>query len=511
MFRILSLRCTAAWLMLVVAWWLPSEGIAESPRPNILLILTDDQGWPTLGCYGGKHVATPHLDRLAAEGVKFTDAYVTSQCTPTRASLLTGQYTARHGLWHVLPWYGYPWARVSEPMFGECLSRDTFTLAKGLRDRGYATAIFGKWHLTNDADGNYMGLRPEASHHYGFDYAPEPLGKAAFAEGQDRGVALLTQQTIDFIQSHQEQPWFCFLSHHMIHGVVVAPEAVTEKYRRLGYGDTGPNRAVYLAGLECIDRSVGQLLDCLDQLGITEQTLILFLSDNGGIDQKLQLTSIRSEDDPPALGVELQEYDNAPLRAGKGSTYEGGIRVPMIARWPTRIPPQSNIDTPVHVVDVLPTLLDAAGASVPGPPVVDGHSLLNLMMGQESEKLKERPIFQYYPFYDLRWGQTPNASVRLGNYKLIEFYGDRFDSQHRYQPGNHIELYDLDVDIGETNNLASTEPLRVQQMKRLLDDWIESVGAQKPVSNPHHAPGDAFRETRERPPWLVDPRGHSSQ
>jgi len=197
---------------------------ATASQPNILLILTDDQGWPTLGRYGGKNVPTPHLDQLAAEGARFTDAYVTSQCTPTRATILTGQYTARNRMWHVVGWYGLPWAPMQERPFVEHLPRDAFTLAKGLKSAGYATGIMGKWHLTTNDDGHYMGLKPEAAHHYGFDHAPPVLPRSEFKEGNDRGVDELTDQAIDFIATNRDSPWFCFLSHHTIHGVVVAPD-----------------------------------------------------------------------------------------------------------------------------------------------------------------------------------------------------------------------------------------------------------------------------------------------
>ena len=290
-------------------------GAAKADRPNILLVLTDDQGWPTLGCYGGTLVTTPNLDRLATGGVRFTDAYVTSQCTPTRATLLTGQYTARHGLWHVLPWYGYPEARVTEPMFAENYSRETFTIAKGLRTAGYRTAIIGKWHLTANDDGHYLGLFPKAAAHYGFDYAPPVIDKSEFAPGRDRGVEKLTSQAIEFIRSNGQQPWFCFLSHHMIHGVVVAPKEIEDRYRQQGYGDQGPNRAVYLAGLECIDRSIGRLIDSLEELNQLDNTLFLFLSDNGGVDEKLRFKhAVESKNAETTFPVEYKEYDNAPAK-----------------------------------------------------------------------------------------------------------------------------------------------------------------------------------------------------
>ena len=245
----------------------PSFG-GQANMPNILLILTDDQGWPTLGCYGGKIVPTPHLDRLATEGARFTDAYVAPQCTPTRAMLLSGQYTARNGLWHVLinPWYGSPLARMTEPPFTEQYPRDAFTIAKGLKRAGYTTGIMGKWHLTTGRDGAYLGLNPEFAHYYGFDYAAPVISRDEFNEGGDRGVDTLTDHAIEFIAKNREKPWFCFLSHHMIHSKVVAPDDLVQKYRDLGYGDgeLGPNRAVYLAGLHSIDRSVGKLMRRLD-------------------------------------------------------------------------------------------------------------------------------------------------------------------------------------------------------------------------------------------------------
>ncbi len=505
-----ALRFTFIWLLLFRITGGTLDGrdpveqtAAPDDRPNILLILTDDQGWPTLGCYGGQIVPTPHLDRLAAQGVRFTDAYVTSQCTPTRATLLTGQYTARSGLWHVLGWYGYPHARMTEPLFAEGLSRETFTLARGLQRAGYATGIMGKWHLTTNADGNYMGLQPQAAPHYGFDFAPPPLARDEFDAGRDRGVTTLTDQAINFIERNQARPWFCFLSHHMIHGRVVAPEEITQRYREQGYGNEGPNRAVYLAGLECIDRSVGRLMKRLEQLGETDETLVLFLSDNGGIDERLDFKGLEPPyPAQPTFRPDMKEYDNAPLRAGKGSIYEGGVRVPFIARWPNHFRAGSVVETPVHVVDILPTCLDVARAGPPRHHQLDGHSLVRLLGNGSDPNLATRPIFQYCPFYDLRWGLTPSASVRLGDYKLVEFFGDRVDENNRYARRHRIELYDLRKDLGETRNLAEEEPARARKFRQQLHAWLQNVGAPIPVVNTHYDPSAAFLETREKPEWL---------
>jgi uncharacterized sulfatase len=386
-----------------------------------------------------------------------------------------------------------------------------FTLAKGLRAAGYRTAICGKWHLTSNADGNYRGLRPETATHYGFDHAPPLLDASHFAEGADRGVAKLTDQAIEFIERNRDRPWFCFLSHHMIHGPVVAPEALTNKYRAQGYGDQGPNRAVYLAGLECLDRSVGRLMQRLDDWGMSDNTLVVFLSDNGGIDERFAFRDLPQP--PPARPVfqpDLVEYDNHPLRAGKGSIYEGGVRVPMIVRWPSEIPAGTVIDTPVHVVDVLPTCFELAGVAAPDNHALDGTSLVTLMTEGRDDRLAERPVFQYYPFYDLRWGLTPSASIRQGDHKLIEFFGDRVDRQRRYQPGRAIELYDLRKDPGETQNLADERPALARRLKRRLHRWMRETGAEQPRANPHHQPERAFWETRDKPPWLRGVRWRSA-
>lgn len=480
----------------------PSHGV-EPDRPNILFVLTDDQGWPTLGCYGGDKVPTPNLDRLAAEGMKFTDAYVTSQCTPTRATFLTGQYTARHGLWHVLTWYGYPWARMTEPMFAENFPRDTFTIAKGMKTAGYTTGIMGKWHVTSDEFGNYRGLTPEGAPIFGFDHAPPRLPDDEFDEGADRGVETLTRQAIDFIRDNREKPWFCFLSHHMIHGKVVAPDHLVQKYLDLGYPEEGHNRAVYLAGLETIDQSMGMLMSALEETGEADNTMVVFLSDNGGIDERYGFGQIgRPNPERPKFEPDGASYDNAPLRLGKGSCYEGGVRVPMIVRWPARVPAGQTTDVPVHVIDLLPTFLELASAESPKGHTVDGESLVALLEDGEDPSLADRPIFQYYPFYDLRWGLTPSATVRQGDLKLIEFFGDRVDGQGRYVPGHRLELYDLAEDLSESINLAESRPEDVKRLHDTLHGWMGEVGAEVPKRNPHHDPSRAFVETREKPPWI---------
>lgn len=479
--------------------------VAQTPsKPNILFILTDDQGWASLGCYGNRLVPTPNLDRLAASGIRFTDAYVMPQCTPTRAALMTGQHGARNGMWHVIGWYGYPWARVAEPMFKENLSRDTFTIAKGLKSAGYTTACIGKWHLTNNEDGHYVFLKPEGARYYGFDWAPADFPIDAHRTG-DKGVDWLTDHAIEFITKNKERPWFCYLAHHTIHGPVVAPEDLVEKYRKLGYPETGMFNVQYLAAIEHLDRSVGRLLKSVDQLGLADNTVVVFLSDNGGVDYMYDAKGSfeRPAAPPHRLEIGNEEFDNAPLRAGKGSMYEGGIRVPCIVRWPGVTSAARVCKTPIHVIDWMPTLFEIAGATIPADHSADGQSIVPILRG---EKFPDRSLYWNMPLYDIRWGLTPSAVVRRGDYKLIEFVGDRFDADGNYILGRHVELYNLREDIGETRNLADAEPERVKTMLTDLHQWLKRMPQGMPGLNEHYDREKAMLETREKPEWAPEIR-----
>ena len=477
-------------------------GLADLPaedRPNVLFILTDDQGWPTLGCYGNTRVPTPHLDRLASEGIRFTDAYVMSQCTPTRAALLTGQHTARNGMWHVIPWYGTPWAPVTEPTYVESLPRESFTVAKGLKEAGYATTCIGKWHLTDRESGNYVALDPAAAPHFGFDEAPEPKNWRYHQEG-DKGVDWLTDQALDFIERKRDQPWFVYLSHHTIHGPIVAPEATIQKYRDRGAPETGLHNAAYLAAIETLDQGIGKLMKGLESLGEAEETMVVFLSDNGGVDVQYDPAQFKDGDGRiEQLQVRERLFSNAPLRAGKGSQYEGGIRVPCLVRWPGVIEAGRVEATPVHVTDWLPTLLSAAGVSAPADWTVDGTDLGPLFRG---ERLEPRPLFFYLPLYDLRWGLTPCAVVREGKWKLIEYFGDWIDKEGRYVRGPRLELFDLEADLGESRNLAEERGEIVDRLNDQLDRWMGSIPVPRPGENPHFDPERPLKETREKPSWL---------
>lgn len=451
------------------------NGTQAARKPNIVMIFIDDLGWPALSCFGARLVETPHLDALAAQGMKFTDAYVTPQCTPSRASLLTGQHTARNGMWHVIPRYYYPYARVKEPRFVENLPRDTFTLSKALQGEGYKTALLGKWHLTQNEDGYYTYLRDRAKHHYGFDYVNPMTDPSEYHKQGDKGVDLLTDEAIGFMKRHRDEPFFVYLSHHTIHGPVLAPEDDIEPYDYRGYPKEGIHNSTYLGAIRHLDQSVGRLMQSLNELDLADDTMLVFLSDNGGVDSL---------------------YDNAPLRYGKGSVYEGGVRSPMIVRWPGRVEAGTVCDTPVHIVDFYPTFLEAAGGGRPQDHILDGESLMPLL--SQSGEWSRESICQYLPLYDKRWGLTPCASIRRGDYKLIHFFGDYVDMDNgrAYIPEGRVELFNLREDIGERNDLSERMSDKTRAMLDELHAWIRSNGREIPGLNPDFDPDRVFVEAR---------------
>jgi arylsulfatase A len=473
----------------------PAATATQNPprKPNVLVILTDDQGWATLGSYGATRIATPNLDRLASHGMRFTNAYVHPQCTPTRASLLTGQHTARNRLWHVLPWYGYSSAPVAEPPFAENLPRSAFNLAKGLKASGYTTALVGKWHLTaNDDDGYYDGLYSKSAAAFGFDYVGERwVNKAEQSPGGDKAVLRMTDETIAFIEKNRDKPFFCMLAHHTVHNLVVAPLPIVEKYRALGAPEKGPFNATYLAALEHLDASVGRVMDALERTGVASNTLVTFLSDNGGVSDMYDADNV-TRDRP--LTVKEQQFPNAPLRAGKGTLYEGGIRVPFIVRWPGRVAAGTTSAVPIQVVDLLPTIFEATRASTPPDYPVDGVSLVSLL--EQRAIPQERPLFWYAPLYDMLWGATPAAAVRQGRYKLIHHFGDRFGPDGKYLPGEAFELFDLDTDLGETTDLSTALPEITTALRAQLATWIADMGAPVPGANPNHDSSREFQKSR---------------
>jgi arylsulfatase A-like enzyme len=428
-----------------------------TPRPNLICILVDDLGWTDLGVQGSKFYETPNIDRLALQGMRFTQAYAAcTVCSPTRAALLTGKYPARLQLTDWIRGHVRPYARLKVPDWTMHLPLEERTLAEALREAGYATASIGKWHLggpefyperqgfDENIGGTDKGSPPSYFSPYKIPTLPDgPPGEFL----TDR----LTEEAVKFIERNQARPFFVYLPHYAVHTPLMGKSNVVARYERKADANRPQRHATYAALVESVDDSVGRLMRRLDDLGLTERTVILFTSDNGG----LVLQNVTS---------------NLPLRAGKGSAYEGGVRVPLFVKWPGVTPPGSICDTPVITPDFFPTLLAIAGLPAPPPGTVDGESLVPLL--RQTGGLRREAIYWHYPHYH-PGGATPYSAIRQGDFKLIEFFEDQ-----------HVELYNLRADLGETTDLAARQPDRAKALREKLRAWRHQVGAQLPIPNP---------------------------
>ncbi|MEX1114698.1 MAG: sulfatase [Akkermansiaceae bacterium] len=427
-----------------------STAAATSARkPNIVFFLIDDMGWRDLGCCGSTFYKTPNIDRLAADGMRFMDAYAAAPvCSPTRAGLLTGKYPARLHLTHVVGFITQPNTQLLAPNWTQHLPLEEVTFAETLKEGGYATAHFGKWHLGDAAFG------PDKQ---GFDVQ---VADTRDKNRRDKNVTQLTDAAIEFMQSHAKEPFLAYLCHHTVHVPFEADEALTKAYRKQA-PRTGQNNPTMAAMIEVLDQSVGRVLKALDALGIADNTIIIFTSDNGG------LSSVRQ-----GKGM-VTATDNAPARAGKATLYEGGTRVPLIIKWPGVTPAGSTSSVPVISNDLYPTLLDMAG--LPSRPAQhrDGLSLAPLL--KATGTLNRGALFWHFPHYHS--GVKPAGSLRAGDWKLIESFEDK-----------QIELYNLKDDIGEQRNLAAKLPEKAAALRKMLHDWRASVGAQMPTPNPKFYP-----------------------
>lgn len=454
-----------------------SSAALPAAQPNILFILADDMGWNALSCYGNKDVATPNLDRLAAQGMRFTAAYADAQCSPTRAAFLSGQYGARTGVFKVLNEKDPSRAPMRSAEAVDALPPETATLARTLRQAGYATGISGKWHVA----GNYavapMRKRDGGKYfeNYGFSYAGEADGAE---HHEDKTVTAITDDIIGFIESNKARPWFAFAAHFSPHTALEAPEALIEKHVQRGYKRSINREGIsaerpcadYLAMLDHLDAETGRLLAKLDELGLSENTAVIFTSDNGGLSRV---------------------WKNAPLREGKGAPYEGGMRVPLIVRWPGKVKPGSECAVPVHTVDYYPTFNAIAQATPPAAHSLDGESLLPLLT--QSGALQRTRLHWHMPTYTTNYGRTPCSVIREGDWKLIHWFGDYLDTTG-FTPGDkpygklvvgpRTELYNLHDDPSETHDLAAKRPKKTQHLQKALEAWWKSTGAKLPTQNP---------------------------
>jgi arylsulfatase A len=436
---------------------------AARSKTNFIFILADDFGARDLGCYGNRYWSTPNIDRIAAEGARFTNAYAACPvCSPTRASIMTGRYPARTGVTDWIPGRkSDPKGPITTPITATELKLAETTVAEALKPGGYRSASVGKWHLGSEgfyptdqgfdlnAGGNHTGSPPRSPKPY---FGPFQLPNLTAKEGEFL-PELLTDAATAFIESNKANPFFLYFPHYSVHLPLGAREADIARHRAKADGRYEPT---YAAMVEAMDASVGKVLDAVERAGIADRTLVVFFSDNGGLNfegkSKLRIT------------------DNSPFRAGKGHLYEGGIREPLVMRLPGTIRRGTVIDTPVCSVDFLPTFCDLAGLK---SGKVDGVSLAPLLRGG---KLKPRPLFWHYPHYSNQGGE-PGSAIRDGDWKLIEFH-----------PDGRRELFNLKDDVSEKVNLIAKRPEVAKRLAARLAAWRKEAGAIMPWKNPNADP-----------------------
>lgn len=475
----------------------PASVTAAESKPNIVLIFADDLGWKDVGYQSDGTFLTPNIDRLAKEGMVFTDAYAAAgNCAPSRACLLSGTYTPRHHVYAVGSTDRGPASeqRLIPIPNRSGLPKSVVTMADAMKAAGYATGHFGKWHLAGKE-----GAKPSEQ---GFDETFDSFGDGAVAEGSEgnktgppedpKGVFTLTRKACDFMERcvHDRKPFFCYLPHHAIH----TPLQQTPETKALmeTQSKDGQPSALYRGCTYDLDASIGMLLQKLKDLQIENQTLLVFTSDNG------------------ATPGSSQE----PLRGAKGCYYEGGIREPFIVRWPGVVKPGTQCSVPVINVDLFPTFLAAAGGSVPDGKTLDGESLLPLL--DQSGQLQRKSIFWHFPGYldrpvprgrDPLFRTRPVSVIRHGDYKLHLYLEEWLldGGQAAVASNNAVELYNLKNDIGERTNIAATEPQVRDQLLTELQQWFQNVDAQLPTKpNPAYGQEKAPRKGKRKKAAALD-------
>ncbi len=448
-----------------VVWsWFYSFSIAfllvcsaqAAPKPNVVLILADDLGWTDLKCFGSDLYQTPNIDKLAKDGMKFTQHYsACTVCSPTRAAILTGKYPARTHITDWIPGLPPENPKLLVPEWTKYLPHAEANLGKVFKAAGYTTASIGKWHLGGEEyypekqgfDLNIAGTDKPAPPTY---YAPWNITNLTEGSAGDYLTDRIGTEAVKFIEQNKSKPFFLYLPHFGVHTPIQGRPDVVEKYRAMKRNGLTHSNAVYAAMVESVDATVGQIRQKLNELKLADNTIVIFTSDNGG---RVPTTS------------------NHPLRVGKGSCYEGGTRVPFIIHWPGVTKPGSVNETPVISMDYYPTLLEICGVKSVATP--DGLSLVPLLRG--NGQLKRDALFWHYPHYQhyQLGGTTPYGAIREGDFKLIEFFDDM-----------RVELYNLKEDLGEKNNLAKAMPDKVNHLRERLHAWRKEVGAQMPTKNP---------------------------
>jgi uncharacterized sulfatase len=457
-------------LCAALAWAGATSGLAIAQRPNFILVFVDDLGWKDVGCYGNDFVETPRIDRLAAEGLRFTDFYAAGAvCSPTRCAVQSGQNQARIGITAHIPGHWRPFERVITPLTTMALPLDTVTVGEALKESGYVTGYVGKWHL-----GRGAAFQPR---HQGYDFTavvhgPHLPGKFRVSGREDLEPDPGQYRTefeadlcVDFIRKNKDRPFFLMVSPFAVHIPLGAMSQKVEKYRKKAQA-TGRSlpHPVYAAMIEHCDDMLGRILDTVEAEGLTKRTMIVFTSDNGGLHRRYDYRA-RADDEVTSM---------APLKGQKGSLHEGGVRVPLIVKYPPLTRPGTVCSEPTISYDFYPTFVDLAGGSLPANQSIDGKSLRPLL-GQPDGRLEREALYWHYPHYH---HDRPASSIRARDWKLIEYLDGTGDT----------ELYRLAVDVGETKNLVNEEKDRAADLKRKLAKWRTSVIARMPIPNPNHDP-----------------------
>lgn len=464
-------RSFTAALFLAVAF-VPLRAPAEEVRPNLVLIVADDLGWADLGCYGSTFHRTPRLDRMAASGRRFTQAYAACPvCSPTRAALMTGKFPARLHLTDWLPGRGdRPSQKLKRPIIRQQLPLEEVTMAEVLKADGYATALIGKWHLGGEGfeptrqgfDLNIAGDSTGTALSYWAPFARQGRTMPGL-EGAPAGEYLtdrLATEAERFLEgaAARSRPFFLYLPHYAVHTPMTAkPESIAHYPQWDGVPHGRQENPTYAAMLESLDEGVGRVLDTLDRLGLAGRTIVIFTSDNGG------LATVEGPKTPATI--------NAPLREGKGWLYEGGLRVPLIVRWPGRIATGVE-ETPVWSADLFATVTELSRSKDDEPR--DGVSLASLLTAGRA--LAPRTLYWHYPHYSNQGGR-PGGAVRDADWKLIE-----------HDETGRRELFDLGRDAKESTNLADKQPRKVEELAAKLSAWRKAVDAQMPTPNPDYSP-----------------------
>ncbi|MFQ5805625.1 MAG: sulfatase-like hydrolase/transferase [Phycisphaerae bacterium] len=471
-------------------------GVAERTKlrpPNFILVLVDDLGWTDLSCFGSRYYETPHIDRLASQGMRFTNAYAAcAVCSPTRAAVMTGRYPARVG---VTDWIRARFQGGRIPAPGEELPAyvnaddgidrklrcprnpwwmelEEVTLAEALKPAGYTSCHVGKWHLgmnhwyppSQGFDKNIGGcdfghppsyFDPYYNKHQGYIPMLTPRREGEYLTDRE------ADEAVKFIKDNRDRPFFLYMAHYAVHTPIQAKQDLIAKYE--AKQPTHQKNPTYAAMVHSVDDAVGRVVATLEELDLADNTVIIFTSDNGG------LSDIERIQGPTS---------NEPLRAGKGFPYEGGIRVPLIVRWPGVAQPGSVCEVPVTSVDYFPTLVPATGLKLPPDRAIDGENLMPLLT--QTGTLKRDAIYWHFPHYRPLWPEgliLPYSIIRAGNWKLIK----------RYE-GKTYELFNLRDDLGEQNDLSERMPAKVRQLDARLTAWLKATGAKLPIENPDYRP-----------------------